>query len=200
MQVKDFAKFLKRSKIDALIWLATFLTVVIVAIDIGLLVGVILSVFFLLATSLKSHSSVLGQVSGTDFYLDIEKFDKSIEIPMVKIYRHCGVMNFATKDMFKNQLCKKIGVNLVSALKKQEEIKFKWLILDFSALSQIDAPSVLMLNNLIKNFNELNIKVLVVATSSKIFEALNENNFPINVLHPTIHDAVSNIKASQIYE
>lgn len=204
MQVKDFQKFLKRSKMDALIWSATFLTVVIVAIDIGLLVGVILSVVGLLAMSLKPHSYILGHVAGTDLYLDAEKFVRAIEIPMIKIYRYCGTINFATKSSFKNQLCKKIEINLMQELNNRKEsskttsVSFNCLVLDFSALSQIDYPSVTMLNGLIKDLNTLQINVFIAGVSSKIYEVFRRNNFAyMEILHPTVHDAVSSIKSSQ---
>lgn len=200
MQVTDFKRFLSRSKMDALIWSATFLTTVIVAIDIGLLVGVILSVVGLLAMSLKPNSYLCGHVAGTDLYLDVEKFGRSIEIPMVKIYRYCGSINFATKASFKSQLCKKIDINLLRELKNCEDslktlsLKFNCLLLDFSALSQIDSPSVAMLSGLIKDFNSLSIKVFITGISPKIYEAFIKDNFPhLDVLYPTVHDALSKI-------
>lgn len=74
MQVKDFWKFWKLSKIDAFVWMGTFLTVVFVGIDIGLLCGVVLSLTSIFILNLKPYTCLLGQVPNTDFYLDITRY------------------------------------------------------------------------------------------------------------------------------
>lgn len=202
MQVTDFKKFLDRSKIDGLVWASTFLTIVLVAIDIGLLVGTALSILGLFYMSLKPHVCILGRVPNTDLYLDIEKYEKAIEVPLVKIFHYGGSINFATKASFKRSLLKKVEVKLPKELKKLEALKndpettntglgFKHLIIDFSALSQVDAISVSTLDGLIKDFNKLKVKVSIAACSTKVYEALARNGFSfLDVLHPTIHDAV----------
>ena len=194
LQVQDFKRFLDRSKIDGVIWASTFLTVVIVAIDIGLLVGMSLSVLSLLYISLKPHACMLGHIPNTDLYLDIEKFAKATEIPFVKIFHYGGSINFSTKTMFKNRLLKKINVNLLKKLKKvdpEANLTLKHLIIDFSALSQIDSTSVTMLDNLIKDFNKLKVHVSIAGCSTKIYESLMKNGFTfLDVLRPTVHDAV----------
>lgn len=202
LQVRDFKKFLNKSKIDGMIWAVTFFTVILVAIDIGLFVGTALSVLGLLYVSLKPHVCILGNIPNTDLYLDIEKFAKSLEIPFVKIFHYGGSINFATKASFKNQLLKKTKVNLVKELKRVEcqkkdpetvdpKLGFKHLVIDFSALSQIDSPSVTMLDGLIRDFRKLKVKVSIAGCSTKIYEALMSHHFSfMDVLHPTIHDAV----------
>lgn len=212
MKVFDFSRFKKRSKIDAAIWAITFLTVVIVAIDIGLLVGIVLSVLSILYTSLKPHIFILGHVPNTDFYLNAEKFEKSIEIPHIKMFHYGGSLNFATKTMFKNRLCKKLGINLVQELKKAKNIQngngkqkqiisnwnFHYLIIDFSALTYIDTSSISALTVIIKNFADLNIKIAIAGCSSKIYDALIKNEFSfMDLLYPTIHDAVQNCDVSK---
>lgn len=74
MQVKDFFKFWKISRLDAIVWIATFLAVVIVSIDVGLLVGIILSLACIFIRSVKPYTCVLGNVPNTDLYLDIKRY------------------------------------------------------------------------------------------------------------------------------
>lgn len=207
MQVMDFKKFLARSKMDALVWLSTFLTVCFIKIDIGLLVGVSLTIIGLLLMSFKPHVCMLGHVPNTDLYLDVEKFEKAMEIPSVKIFHYGGSINFVTKASFKNQLLAKIEINLIRELKnvetskgspdladrsKASNINFKYLVIDFSALSQIDSPSVTMLNSLVKDLTRINVTVLLAGCSTKVYEALIRSSFSfIHILHPTVHDAVN---------
>lgn len=94
-QFKDLLKFWRLSKVDGIIWLATFtvgkwnekpflgakltygiLSVVTVAIDIGLMVGVGLSVLCLIVKGLRPYVCLLGNVPGTEIYLDISKYKR----------------------------------------------------------------------------------------------------------------------------
>lgn len=202
MQVTDFPRFKNKSKMDGFVWMATFLAVAGISIDIGLLVGIVLSVMCIFCNSLKAQITVLGSIPNTDLFLDIERFEKAIEIPFVKIVHYSGSINFATKAAFRNGLCNKLGINLLKELKYADNEKskgkkfisnliFNHLCLDFSALSLIDPSSVNMLTTLIKDFNRLNVRVSVVGCSSNIYEILIKNEFEfINVLFPTIHDAI----------
>lgn len=59
---------------DALVWLSTFLAVVLVGIDIGLLVGVLMSLISIFLLGFKPYTCLLGSVAGTDFYLDTKRY------------------------------------------------------------------------------------------------------------------------------
>lgn len=73
-QANQLIKFWKLNKCDALIWITTFLTVVIVNIDIGLLAGIIISLAIILLQSLSPYICLLGYIPNTDLYLDISRF------------------------------------------------------------------------------------------------------------------------------
>lgn len=204
VQVTEFPRFKKKSQMDGFVWLATFLTVVIVSIDIGLLVGIIFSIMSILCNSLQAHICILGNIPNTDLFLDIARFEKAIEIPFVKIFHYSGSINFATKASFRNRLCSLLGINLLKELKHAgirstnsngktfiTNINFKHLVLDFSALSFIDPSSVNMLTTLIKDFNKLSVNVSIVGCSTNIYEILLRNEFDfITILYPTIPDAI----------
>lgn len=118
MQVGEFFAFWRLSRLDAFVWLATFLTVVIVAIDVGLAVGIALSVASILIRGLKPYTCLLGHVPHTDFYLDVSRYKVAAEIPLVKIFHYCGSVNFASRSAFKSELCRLIGLNLARETRK----------------------------------------------------------------------------------
>lgn len=74
MQIKQFFQFWKMSRLDAMVWMITFLTVVIVAIDIGLLVGIFLSLSCIFIRGMKPYTCLLGHIPKTDLYLDIKRY------------------------------------------------------------------------------------------------------------------------------
>lgn len=83
MQVKDFFKFWKISRLDAMVWMATFLTVVIVSIDVGLLVGIVLSLSCIFIRGMKPYICLLGHVPNTDLYLDVKRY-KAVSVVLNK--------------------------------------------------------------------------------------------------------------------
>lgn len=206
-QVFEFPQFKRKSMKDGIVWMVTFLVVVLVAIDIGLLVGIVMSLFCIILNGMKPHACILGRIPGTDLFLDIERFEKAIEIPFVKIFHYGGSINFATKSSFREILCKKLGINLIQEIqfskRPDDELKpsgkasfisslnFKYLILDFSALTSIDPSSITLLTSVIDDFVKLDVKVNIVGCSSHIYESFLNSDFSfMNLLFPTIPDSL----------
>lgn len=101
LQVKDLKKFARQSKLEAFVWLVTFFGVVLIDIDIGLLMGLLMSLAVLYFKGFKNYASVLGHVVNTDLYVDIEIHENAKEIDRMKIIRFCGSINFSSKSNFK---------------------------------------------------------------------------------------------------
>ncbi|XP_031618524.1 pendrin-like isoform X3 [Contarinia nasturtii] len=203
MQIKQFVEFWKMSHLDAAVWMVTFLTVVIVAIDIGLLVGIILSLACIFIRSMKPYTCLLGHIPKTDLYLDITRYKAAEEISGLKIFHYCGSLNFASRASFKSELCTLIRLDLAaemrnhstSAQQRYESIYLKCLIIDFSALSYIDPSGVSSLKQLINDFNKISINVYISNASCPAYDTmkrcgLHEKSDGSFNFFPTIHDAV----------
>jgi solute carrier family 26 protein len=74
MQAKDLPSFWRLSKLDGLVWIITFLTVVLVDIDDGLLVGLGLSLASILVQGMKPYTCLLGAMPNMDLYLDCSRY------------------------------------------------------------------------------------------------------------------------------
>lgn len=85
VQAKDLVKFWKLSKLDALVWLVTFGSVVLLDIDVGLLAGIITSVMVICIQSFKPNTSLLGVVPNTEIYLDMKRYKG---VSMCGIFRY----------------------------------------------------------------------------------------------------------------
>lgn len=77
-QAVALKKFWKLSKLDASVWIVTFLTTVIVNVDIGLLAGIIVSLISIMILGMKPYTCLLGVVPNTDLYVDLNKYKKVI--------------------------------------------------------------------------------------------------------------------------
>ncbi|XP_029040905.1 sulfate transporter isoform X1 [Osmia bicornis bicornis] len=187
-QANQLVKFWKLSKYDAIIWIVTFLIVVIVSIDIGLLSGIILSLGIILLQSLRPYTCLLGHIPNTDLYLDLSRFKTAVEIPGLKIFHYCGTLNFANSNYFKSELNKLIGINPQKVIEQKAKLKEKGIymdtqdsedkqelrciIMDMSALSYIDSSGVSTLHSTIKDFQQIDVHFYFANCTSPIFETI----------------------------
>lgn len=86
MQVKDFVQAWKHSHADAMVWLGSFLGVVLLDIDYGLGLGVSLSLLTLVIRGQKPLLRVLGNVPGTQIYLDVKCYHSVSSIGFIHSY------------------------------------------------------------------------------------------------------------------
>nr|CAD7459346.1 unnamed protein product [Timema tahoe] len=207
MQALQLPKFWRLSTLDGVVWLATFITVVFIDIDYGLLAGIVLSLVSIFIQGMKPYTCLLGIVPNTDLYLDVNRYKGTREVQNIKIFHYCGGLNFATRDHFKSELFRLIGLNPQKQLlqikkdlkrkiaSEKKYLKVRCLILDFSALSYIDPSGVNMLRILGEEFSKIEIPVYVSGSSCPVYENLKrcglfgeaESQFKI---FPTVHDAV----------
>ncbi|XP_071514884.1 prestin-like isoform X2 [Panulirus ornatus] len=114
LQLYDLVALWAVSRLDALIWLATFAVSVVVDIDYGLMVGVGVSLVVLLARSQRPPTARLGHIPHTDLYLDVAKYDMAVEVAGVRIFQFGGALNFANAAFFRSKLLKSTGLDLAA--------------------------------------------------------------------------------------
>ncbi|XP_021939110.1 solute carrier family 26 member 10 isoform X2 [Zootermopsis nevadensis] len=123
LQAKDLPSFWRLSKLDGLVWIITFLTVVLVDIDYGLLVGLGLSLASILVQSMKPYTCLLGVMPNIDLYLDCTRYTQAHEVIGIKIFHYCGGLNFATRSHFKTELYRLVGINPQKELAHREKLE-----------------------------------------------------------------------------
>lgn len=155
------------SKLDALLWMGTFLTVVIVSLDIGLLVGVVLSIACIFVRGMKPYSCLLGNVPKTELYLDVSRYKAAAELDGIKMFHFSGCLNFCTKSIFKSDLLNCIG----------KLATVQYLILDFSGLTYVDPSGVQFLKGLVEEFKTIGISTIFAGTPCKFFLEVKSWNF-----------------------
>ncbi|KAL3226989.1 hypothetical protein MRX96_024494 [Rhipicephalus microplus] len=94
LQVKDFQRFWRISKIDGNIWMVSFLATVIVDVQFGLVIGIIFSLFTLVYQIKRPKACLLGSIPNTDFYVPLKDYGVAAEIPGVKVFHFGGPNSF----------------------------------------------------------------------------------------------------------
>nr|XP_050869291.1 solute carrier family 26 member 10-like isoform X2 [Vespula vulgaris] len=80
MKIKEFLKFWNLDKIDAIIWAITFLTVILLDVEYGLLVGLLVCLAKLIVIATKPYACLLALAPGTELYLDTKRYKGTIEM------------------------------------------------------------------------------------------------------------------------
>ncbi|KDR19089.1 prestin-like isoform X2 [Zootermopsis nevadensis] len=220
MQLKDLPMAWRQSPFDGMIWLTTFLAVVLLDIDYGLGLGVALSLICVLIMGQRPKVCRLGQVPNTQIYLDINRYQAASEIPGIRIIQVAGGLHFANKDHVRRKVNRVIGdmsekTTVDSIVKKskayeKEEITRKTnadtaalmlennqifcVILDMMSVCFVDPSAVKTLVAMYKDFKSRGLIFCLADCSATVHERMLHcdffEDFPDSQLFPSVHDAV----------
>ncbi|GIY64390.1 sulfate transporter [Caerostris extrusa] len=187
LQMKDFYKAWIVSKLDACIWLVTFLSTVFLDVTYGLLVGVIFSLMTVIIRTVLPSKTFLGRIPDTDIYLDTRRYDMAHEIKGIKIFHFESALYFINKEFFKSSLMKHVPL-------KMKEKVYR-IIIDCSMFTFVDISGLETLLEIIQEYQDVGIAVYLSGCSISMQTVMEHAKFYERVsqhpsVFPTIHDAV----------
>ncbi|RZF40958.1 hypothetical protein LSTR_LSTR013213 [Laodelphax striatellus] len=192
-QVTEFWSAWKQSKRDGLIWMTTFISVIVFDIDIALIIGLIISVISLVLVGQKPSIVTLGRIPSTSIYLDLKRYHVAETVPGIIIFQVAGAMNFANKEAIRVKILKRLQQS-IKTRKNNKELPIKSVILDMSTVFYLDPSSSRNLISIYQDLLDKGISLSLVSLKGDIFERLKRckffNTFPDCQLYPTIQDAV----------
>ncbi|GFS32005.1 sulfate transporter [Nephila pilipes] len=206
------------SKLDASVWVVTFLSVVILDMDYGLIIGILFSLITVLFRSQYPETCLLGNVPGTEIYRCVEKYPNVTEIPGVKIFHFGASIYFGNREYFRSQIfhhvsfqqspCTTAQIKYQNAQGEKSKIvenddqlftnyKYDYLkviIVELSAVGYMDSGGVSMLLQIMREFAVNKIVIYLACVQEPVLESLESQGFFNSVskefLFPTVHDAV----------
>ncbi|XP_029035224.1 prestin-like isoform X1 [Osmia bicornis bicornis] len=206
MKVKELKKFWNLDKMDGIIWAVTFITVILLDVEYGLMAGIFFCIGKLILFAVRPYTCSLAQVPGTELYLDSKRYKGTVELPGIKIFHYSGSLNFACRQQFREEVYKVAGRKPRKNTRHEElkEIKqLQTLILDFSALTHIDLAGTTTLGNLISEYCDINIAVYIVGCSGPVYEMMRKCNLTelgggLFSMFPTVADAVHFARCNEL--
>ncbi|XP_034529019.1 prestin [Notolabrus celidotus] len=127
-QFRDIPTLWRTSKIELAIWLVAFVASVLLGLDYGLLVAITFGILTVIYRTQSAKSAVLGHVSGTGLYCDVDEYEEAAEYEGIKIFHSNSSIYFANSDLYVNALKEKTGVtpeDLQAARKAQKKLQDK---------------------------------------------------------------------------
>uniref|UniRef100_A0A8D3CQ91 Solute carrier family 26 member 6, like 2 n=1 Tax=Scophthalmus maximus TaxID=52904 RepID=A0A8D3CQ91_SCOMX len=107
-QFMDVPMLWKTNKVDLLVWLVTFLSTILLNLDLGLAVSIGFSMLTFIFRTQRPRYSILGQLPGTDLYLDTDAYRGTREIPGIKIFRSSTTICYTNAEMYLEALQEKV--------------------------------------------------------------------------------------------
>uniref|UniRef100_A0A8C8M4Z7 STAS domain-containing protein n=1 Tax=Oncorhynchus tshawytscha TaxID=74940 RepID=A0A8C8M4Z7_ONCTS len=256
-------------ELPKLVWLVTLVCTILLNLDLGLAASIAFSLLTVIFRTQLPRYSILGQVPGTELYLDTDTYEEAKEIPGITIFRSSTTVYYTNAELYLDALQKKVvcvvclcvSLNLpffiyslstalsfphterylfphTDNIQSLCQSKVNWayeqqwtgldlgsetgshgddaitqtsstvgeetrgrssdthtIILDLSTASFVDTVTVIMLNNIFRDYREIDIDIYLAGCQVCVVEQLSRASFfsesiPKSRLFTTVHDAV----------
>uniref|UniRef100_A0A8C5HZA2 Solute carrier family 26 member 6-like n=1 Tax=Gouania willdenowi TaxID=441366 RepID=A0A8C5HZA2_GOUWI len=126
-QYADIVTLWRSSKIDLVVWLVTWISTLLLNLDLGLAASITFALFTVIFRTQLPTYSVLGNIPGTELYVDMETHKEAREIPGVTIFHSSATVYFANAELYLEALKEKSGLDISKMIiyKRRQEAKQK---------------------------------------------------------------------------
>jgi len=165
---KEAFHLFKSNITDFWMLIATFISTLTFGVEIGIGLGVILSLAMVLFQTTRPHTARLAKVPNTHFYRNIERFSDLQINKEVLIYRFDSQLFFANTNFFKDKLYE------YERLKKEN---LKLLIIDGESINNIDSTAIHAFEEIVSDFKSRNITVYFTGIKGPVRDKLLKSGF-----------------------
>ncbi|KAG0573743.1 hypothetical protein KC19_VG205700 [Ceratodon purpureus] len=181
-------------KKDFLLWLAASSFTLFFGIEIGVLVGVGLSLVFVIYESANPHMAVLGRLPGTTVYRNALQYPDAFIYHGIVILRIDSPIYFANINFIKERLREFELHTGVSANKGHDVGRISFLIIEMSPVTYIDSTGIHALKEIYHEYKARNIQMALCNPSPRVMVSLARAGLPDLIGNSwyfvRVHDAV----------
>ncbi|MCB0686257.1 MAG: solute carrier family 26 protein [Saprospiraceae bacterium] len=163
IDVKEAIHLWHTHRIDFWMLIATFVATLVLGIEKGILIGVTLSLVMVIFQSSYPHHAELGQVPGSDFYRNVDRFPGVLVRDDVLIIRFDASLFFGNSLRFRESLNDYI---------EQKGKRLKAIVLNCESINNIDSTALKMLEEVLEDTDKLGIKLLFASVKGPIRDRL----------------------------
>ncbi|KAK0580726.1 hypothetical protein LWI29_005567 [Acer saccharum] len=184
----------KVDKFDFIVCMGAFLGVVFADIEIGLIIAVTISLLRLLLFVARPRTVVLGNIPNSNIYRNIEHYTNANQVPGVLILEIDAPIYFANSSYLRERIIRWIDEE-EDRLKSSGECSLQYVILDMSAVGNIDTSGISMLDEVKKILDRRDLKLVLANPVAEVMKKLDKAKFIENLgqewIHLTVGDAVA---------
>ncbi|XP_019718586.1 prestin isoform X3 [Hippocampus comes] len=187
-------------QLPKLVWVASLISTLVLNLDLGLAVAIAFSLLVLIYRTQRSSTAVLGQIPGTDCYIDVQLYNEAKMVPGVTIILCPSPIYFANSEMIFTEITQIVsraenenppGDHTAAQLPTHGHS----LILDLSSVSFMDSVAMTALCKLVENLEARSLRVFLASCPESLLAQLRyqgciPNSLPGSSIFPSVHHAV----------
>ncbi|XP_036025516.1 solute carrier family 26 member 10 isoform X1 [Onychomys torridus] len=178
-QMQELPQLWHISRVDFAVWMVTWVAVVTLNVDLGLAVGVIVSMMTVVCRTQRVQCLALGLAEGTELYRPLRESHKLLQVPGLCILSYPTPLYFATRGQFRHTLEWHLGFGersqwspKLGGLPDKGAEPIRVVILDFSGISFADAAGAREVIQLTRRCQDAGICLLLAQCNALVLETL----------------------------
>ncbi|KAL3517606.1 hypothetical protein ACH5RR_020195 [Cinchona calisaya] len=160
-------------KFDFFVCISAYVGVVFGSVEIGLVIAVALSLLRVLLFVARPRTLVLGNIPDTKIYRNVNQYPNTKNVPGVLILEIDAPIYFANSSYLRERLSRWIDEE-EDKLKSSGESSLQYIILDMSAVGNIDTSGISMLQEFKKNIDRRGLKLALANPGEEVMKKLNK--------------------------
>eukprot|EP01023_Acetabularia_acetabulum_P017954 TRINITY_DN19038_c0_g1_i2.p1 TRINITY_DN19038_c0_g1~~TRINITY_DN19038_c0_g1_i2.p1 ORF type:complete len:768 (-),score=144.29 TRINITY_DN19038_c0_g1_i2:2692-4830(-) len=169
-EVGTMISLFKLDKLDWLVWITSFLGTIFLGVEVGLGIAIGLALLIVIYQSAFPHTAILGRLPGTTVYRNIKQYPEARAIEGILLVRVDSPIYFANVQWVKDRLKK--YEDKAEAIVEQQGKKIRYVILDMSPVSNIDATGVHVLEEIVHEYKEREVQLVLCNPSRKVMTTM----------------------------
>ncbi|KAH6812452.1 sulfate transporter 3 [Perilla frutescens var. frutescens] len=163
-------------KFDFVVCMAAYIGVVFASIPIGLMLAIGLSIMRVLLFVARPRTLVLGNIPESNVYRNVDQYEHAQNIPGILILKIDGPVYFANSNYLRERLSRWIDEE-EDRIKACCEIGLQYVVLDMSAVGNIDTSGISMFEEVKKIIERRGFKLVLVNPGGEVMKKMNKSKF-----------------------
>uniref|UniRef100_A0A7N1A009 STAS domain-containing protein n=1 Tax=Kalanchoe fedtschenkoi TaxID=63787 RepID=A0A7N1A009_KALFE len=172
----DEAMFLWRvDKKDFRLWIITFSSTLFLGIEIGVLIGVGVSLAFVIHESANPHIAVLGRLPGTTVYRNVQQYPEAYTYHGIVIVRIDSPIYFANISYIKDRL-REYETAVDKSVRRGPEVeRIHFVIIEMAPVTYIDSSAAQALKDLYQEYKSRDIQVAISNPNREVLQTISKS-------------------------
>ncbi|KAK4441645.1 Sulfate transporter 3.1 [Sesamum alatum] len=163
-------------KFDFLVCMSAYIGVVFASIEVGLVLAIGLSILRVLLFVARPRTLVLGNIPDSKVYRSVDQYQNANNVPGILILEIDAPIYFANSNYLRERISRWID-DEEDKLKSSGETSLQYVILDMSAVGNIDTSGISMLDEVKKIVDRRGFKLVLANPGAEVMKKLNKSKF-----------------------
>ncbi|PIN24779.1 Sulfate/bicarbonate/oxalate exchanger SAT-1 and related transporters (SLC26 family) [Handroanthus impetiginosus] len=163
-------------KFDFVVCMSAYIGVVFANIEVGLVLAIGLSILRVLLFVARPKTLILGNIPDSVVYRSVDQYKNTNNVPGVLILEIDAPIYFANSNYLRERISRWID-DEEDKIKSSGEIGLQYVILDMSAVGNIDTSGISMLEEVMKIIERRGLKLALANPGAEVMKKLNKSKF-----------------------